>query len=78
MAADVLEGMMALVRHKTTGKEGGTRDIRADRTRTVAMVALAAALLAAAYIGRVVGVMAVAWHKWRMRQRDPETRREGK
>ena len=79
MAAEGLEGIMALVRHRAIGSEADARDMRADRMQMVEVVALKAALLAAAYIG---------WLSWSSQaskpaspaaaqkllvQRDPET-----
>ena len=77
MAADVLESMMALLRHRTIGRAVDTRDLRADRMQMVEVVALTAAPLAAAYIGVVVmagpaQIYCIACEK------RPGNRREGK
>ena len=70
VAAELLEGMVTLVRHRTIGRADDTRDLRADRMQMVEVVALTATLLAAAYIG---------WLSWcsspnlLLVQRDPET-----
>ena len=69
---------MALVRHRATGREEDARDTRADWMRTVAVVAIAAALLAAAYIGWLASWSSAAQPRLAHAPKRPGNHREGK